>query len=181
MSGELNQLAYFAVFLAVAVIIGIAASYITQHSTGSVSARVLRDIRKRLASHIAGMPVVDIDQARSGELVARLNTDVNALARFLDIGLSRLFVQPLTAIIAFTVMLVIKWKLTVACFLITPVVIFSIERVSRIEGTIFKEILKKLGYVTSLIHDVISNISIVVNERTYFYRYRTSSIHCSAC
>ncbi len=107
---------------------------------GATGARLLRDLRQRLFSHLIGLSVDFFDHRRVGELLSRMGSDLTvvqtALTEQIPSGLQAL-VRFLGVLI---ILLVLHSRLTlVALLVVPPVVLFAIFFGRRLEKVAKKE------------------------------------------
>ena len=78
--------------LAIAALDAIA-SYLEKYLTTSVGQWISYDLRRRVYSHIQKLSLAFHDQERSGDIISRVTSDIDAIQSFITQGLSRDFDQ----------------------------------------------------------------------------------------
>ncbi len=114
--------------------------YFQIYLLGAAGARLLRDLRRRLFSHLVGLSVDFFDGRRVGELLSRMGSDLTVV----QAALTEQIPTGLQALVRFAgvlaILLVVQTRLTlVALLVVPPVVLFAVlfgrrlERVARDE------------------------------------------------
>ncbi|MCP5026601.1 MAG: ABC transporter ATP-binding protein [Actinomycetia bacterium] len=71
----------------------------------------LMSLRAQVFAHVHRLSLADLSESRTGILIARVTSDVDALARFVDWGLFVWLVRPVVVVAGFGVMAVYSWPL----------------------------------------------------------------------
>lgn len=129
--GGLNRLA----FICVGVFAAIAAlNFLESWLLQSASARMLRDLRGRLHSHLLTLTPAFYDSRRTGELLSRLNTDVALLSLVLTRDLVNGLQRTLTLVGALAILLSVHLRLTgVMLATVPPIIAAAVLFARRIE------------------------------------------------
>ncbi len=90
---------------------------------GGTGQRVLANLRVRLFSQLQALPISYFDTRPLGDLMSRLQGDVDTLNQLFAQGLTQLLGQLLALVGILVAMLVLDWKLALASFTIIPVML----------------------------------------------------------
>jgi ABC-type multidrug transport system fused ATPase/permease subunit len=113
-----------------AVLLEAGVGYAKSAAMARLSALSVRDLRNRLASHIQALPWATLERYHSGDLVSRLNSDLDSCeAVFLRVP--DYFHQPLQLIGGLAFMFVLSPKLTLVTCAAMPISLVVFERVVR--------------------------------------------------
>jgi subfamily B ATP-binding cassette protein MsbA len=89
-----------------------AASFGLSQLLGIAAQRTINDLRKELQRHVARLPVAYFDSTKSGILIARVMSDAEGVRNLVGTGFVQLIGGLFTAAVAFSVLLVLNWRLT---------------------------------------------------------------------
>ena len=153
---------YFALAAVVAVaLVGAAGSYVEKYSTTSISQWVAHDLRRLLYQRIQRLSLAEHNEARVGDLLTHVTSDINAVQDFIDSALLGIIVNVLTLIGMAGVMLYVSWRFTLVSLLVVPVlgvaVYFYTPRIKKASRRVKKresELLSGVAEVMTAIHVV---------------------------
>ena len=123
--------------LAVAVIavVGAVSSYTEKYLTTSVGQWVMHDLRRTLYQHIHHLSLAEHDEKRTGDLISRVTSDIEAVQDFITSALLGMLVNALTLAGMVAVMFYINWRFTLIALSIVPVlflvVFFFTKRIKK--------------------------------------------------
>src|SRR5437870_1544434 len=109
----------FAVLIVLAIaIVGALSSYFEKYLTTSVGQWVMHDLRRVLYSHIQRLSLSFHDQKRTGDLISRVTSDIDAVQSLISSVLLGMLVNVLTLLGMIAVMLYLNWMFTVIALLV---------------------------------------------------------------
>ncbi|WP_414147122.1 lipid A ABC transporter ATP-binding protein/permease MsbA [Erwinia sp. BNK-24-b] len=124
-------------------------SYISSYCISWVSGNVVMSMRRRLFSHMMGMPVAFFDQQSTGTLLSRITYDSEQVASSSSSALVTVVREGASIIGLFIMMFYYSWQLSVILILLAPVVSFAIRTVSKRFRSISKNMQNTMGQVTT--------------------------------
>jgi len=153
---------YFALAAVVAVaLVGAVGSYVEKYSTTSISQWVAHDLRRLLYQRIQRLSLAEHNEARVGDLLTHVTSDINAVQDFIDSALLGIIVNVLTLTGMAGVMLYVSWRFTLVSLLVVPVlgvaVFFYTPRIKKASRRVKKresELLSGVAEVMTAIHVV---------------------------
>jgi len=147
--------------LIIIAVVGAISTYVEKYFTTSVGQWVMHDLRRALYHHIQRLSLSYHDQKRTGELIATVTGDIDAIQDFVSQALLGIVVDVLTLLGMLLVMFYLDWRFTLIALSVTPllfVVVYSythrIKKASRARR-------KKEGEVVSIVQEVFSSIRVV--------------------
>jgi subfamily B ATP-binding cassette protein MsbA len=146
--------------LAIALLDAIS-SYAEKYFTTSVSQWVTHDLRRTLYSHIQRLSLAYHDQKRSGDLISRVTSDVDAIQSFINTALLGSLVNVITLVGMIGVMFYINWRFTLIALSVAPVLFMVVYTYTRRIKKASREVRKKEGQIVSVIEEVFSSIRVV--------------------
>jgi ABC-type multidrug transport system fused ATPase/permease subunit len=143
-----------------AVLLEAGAGYAKSAAMARLSALSVRDLRNRLTSHIQALPWATLERYHSGDLVSRLNSDLDSCeAVFLRIP--DYFHQPLQFVGGLTFMLLLSPKLTLVTCAAMPISLIVFERVVRPMQQHSTKAMESLAATNAAMQDAIRGAPIV--------------------
>ena len=159
-----NQLAVlnFAVGAVASIaIVGALSSYAEKYLTTSVSQWVTHDLRRMLYQHIQRLSLAEYDETRTGDLISRVTSDIDAVQDFVNSALLGILVNVLTLVGMIGVMFYINWRFTLIALSVSPVlfvfVYFFTHRIKKFS----RQVRKKESELTSVVQEVFTSIRVV--------------------
>jgi subfamily B ATP-binding cassette protein MsbA len=159
-----NKLAVlnFAVLaVAVIAIVGAVSSYAEKYFTTSVGQWVMHDLRRTLYQHIQRLSLADHDEKRTGDLISRVTSDIEAIQNFITTALLGMLVNVLTLAGMIGVMFYINWRFTLIALSVSPVlfvvVYFFTIRIKKAS----RAVRQKESELISIVQEVFSSIRVV--------------------
>jgi subfamily B ATP-binding cassette protein MsbA len=138
-----------------------AARYGQSYLMAAVGERVIARLRRDLYTHLQGMPLAFFTSRHSAELMARVVTDVNRLARLSSTVLVMVIRQVLMIVALVAVMFVREWRLALIALLVFPFVGLAVRAIGRKLYRINRRAQEKLAELNVLLHEAFSGTKIV--------------------
>jgi ATP-binding cassette, subfamily B, bacterial MsbA len=127
----------------------------------AVGERVVATLRRNLYTHIQQMPLSFFADLHSAELMSRLVTDVNRLARVSSTVLVMALRQLAMILALLSVMAVREWRLAVMAVIVFPFVGVAVRGIGRRLYRINKRSQEKVAELNVLLHEAFSGMKIV--------------------
>jgi subfamily B ATP-binding cassette protein MsbA len=142
-------------------VFGAISSYIEKYLTTSVGQWVMHDLRRVLYSHIQRLSLSYHDQKRTGDLISRCTTDIDAVQSLISQVLLGMLVNILTLIGMMAVMLYLNWAFTVIALLVAPALFFVVYHYTHRIKNASRAMRRQEGEVVSVLEEVLSSIRVV--------------------
>jgi subfamily B ATP-binding cassette protein MsbA len=123
--------------------------YISSYCISWVSGKVVMTLRRRLFSHMMGMPVAFFDQQSTGTLLSRISYDCEQVASSSSGSLVTVVREGASIVGLFVMMFYYSWQLSLILLVLAPIVSVAIRIVSKRFRTISKNMQNTMGQVTS--------------------------------
>jgi len=123
--------------------------YISGYCISWVSGKVVMSLRRRLFSHMMGMPVAFFDQQSTGTLLSRISYDCEQVASASSGSLVTVVREGASILGLFIMMFYYSWQLSLILLVLAPVVSLAIRLVSRRFRRISRNMQDTMGQVTS--------------------------------
>ena len=138
-----------------------AGRYGQSYLMASVGERVIAGLRRQLYTHIQQMPLSFFADLHSAELMSRIVTDVNRLARVSSTVLVMSLRQVLMIVALLSVMVVREWRLALIAVVVFPFVGLAVRSIGRRLYRINKRSQEKVAELNVLLHEAFSGMKIV--------------------
>jgi subfamily B ATP-binding cassette protein MsbA len=152
-------------FAALAVIViaigGAVSSYTEKYLTTSVGQWIMHDLRRTVYHHIQRLSLAYHDQKRTGDLISRVTSDIDAIQSLISTVLLGLIVNILTLVGMVCVMSYLNWRFTIIALTIVPLLFLVVYSFTRRIKHASREVRKKEGEVVSVLQEVLSSIRVV--------------------
>ncbi|MBC7869364.1 MAG: ABC transporter ATP-binding protein [Chitinophagaceae bacterium] len=158
---SLRQLLGDIFLLVLFALITLAAFYGQRTYSGDVAYSVLYDVRKTLFNNLVTLEQRFYQSYTTGDLISRMNSDLEMIWRLLALGLNRIGSAILTIVVAFFLLATVNLPLTVLVFVILTISTTFQLRAGRLLVPMFEKVQDQAGNVSGLVQDVISGIQTV--------------------
>ncbi len=128
-------------------------SYIGQHIVG--------DIREDLYAHVQRQPVSFFHQRKTGDVMARITHDVNALAELVSGGFVHLLNDLFTLIGIVAIMLLMNVQLALVSFITIPFILLTVSFLGKRMRTAYRDVREKLAALNADVEQNITGIRLV--------------------
>jgi len=135
--------------------------YVKEYLFDVLSAEVNKDIKQDLFDHILTLPFSYFDNMNTGELMSRINEDVENIWKTISFGL-RLFVENIIYfILATSLLFYLNWKLALACLvLMLPIAYIAIVFEKKV-GTTYDKISDQAAILNTTAQENIAGVRLV--------------------
>src|SRR5438094_245310 len=152
----------FAVLSVLAIaIVGALSSYLEKYLTTSVGQWVMHDLRRVLYSHIQRLSLSFHDHKRTGDLISRVTTDIDAVQSLISNVLLGLVVNVLTLVGMMLVMLYLNWAFTLIALMVAPGLFLAVYHYTHRIKSASRAMRQQEGEVVNVLEEVLSSIRVV--------------------
>ncbi|MBR3647860.1 MAG: ABC transporter ATP-binding protein [Paludibacteraceae bacterium] len=92
---------------------------------------VLRDLRQQLYNKVLSLPMGYFTEAKKGDVMSRMTSDVNEVEASIMASLDMLFKDPIMIVIYLVMLFCLSWELTLFVLILLPTVGWLIGRIGR--------------------------------------------------
>ncbi|NLG54796.1 MAG: ABC transporter ATP-binding protein [Rhodococcus sp.] len=150
-----------AALMASVALVQFSCATLRRRTGGRLAVDAQRDLRLSMARKLASLDAAWFDQARTGGLLTRVSSDIDAVRAFLGFGFAFIVIDGLTMAIALTQMWLLDVRLTVLTLVFTiPTLILALWFNSHLRVS-FHRLQERRSEVTSVVHEAAAGISVV--------------------
>ena len=121
--GNLGALELYVALLVVAMSSAALSNIAFLRVSGGVGQDVLFDLRLRLFRHVQELSLSFYERYTSGRIIARLTSDIDALAELLATGLSSVVTSLLSVLAIAAIMVRLDWRLGLGALVVSPLIL----------------------------------------------------------
>ncbi len=151
----LGMLAFYAVSYVI--------NFYAMYSSFVFTQHVISNLRLKAYSSLLALPLERFTSERSGSMVSRVVSDVNALESMIQAGASRIVGQLFSIVVALIILFYMNWVLALVAVASVAVMAFITLRFQAPLRPMSREIRRKVGDMTAVASEAISNIAVVKN------------------
>ncbi len=158
---DLDKLYMVLTWVVAAIVVQAITSFLLTKLLSVEAQKLIAELRVRVQQKVLGLPINFFDNAKSGELVSRIMTDVEGVRNLVGTGLVQLIGGSLTAIISLFLLIDISPKMT--AFVLIPVSIFAVVAMKAFGfiRPIFRERGKINAEVTGRLTETLNGIRVI--------------------
>jgi ATP-binding cassette subfamily B protein len=152
----------FAVLAVLAIAtMGAISSYFENYLTTTVGQWVMHDLRRVVYQHIQRLSLSFHDQKRTGDLISRVTSDIDAIQSLVSNVMLGIVVKILTLLGMICVMFYLSWEFTLIALLVTPALFLVVYEFTRRIKKASRAVRRKEGQIVSVLEEVLSSIRVV--------------------
>ena len=136
-------------------------SFIRRYASTYFSQKVVYDIRNDVFVSLQNQSFAFYDKTHTGQLLAKVTTDMDRIRRFLGFQLAFLMTSVILLVVALYTMFSINTMLTLFLLLIMPCIFATFYLFGKKIRPVFTEIREQYGSLTSVLHEAITGIRVV--------------------
>ena len=158
---DVSRVVKVAIIYVATKFIEVVSRFIMQSFGHIMGAKIERDMRGDVFNHLLSMDTEFFNEAKIGQLMTRMTTDLNEITEFSHHVPEEFLVGAIKLIISFVVLLTINWKLSLIIYILIPIM-YIVSRKSRAKFRLATmNTRKQIGAINSGIEDTLLGISVV--------------------
>ncbi|MGY8909288.1 MAG: ABC transporter ATP-binding protein [Flavobacteriales bacterium] len=122
---------------------------------------IVKDLRDKLYNKIVELPIAYFTEKRKGDIIARMTADVQEVEVSILTSIETIVREPLTVVIAISIMLFMSMKLTLFVFILLPVSGFIISSISKKLKSNSVKAQKETGTFLSFIEETLTGLRVI--------------------
>ena len=176
--GDAGALNRAAVAYLVVALLGLALGRSVIWLVSRTGERFLRALRERVFRHLMSLSMDFFEREKTGRLVARMTSDIDALQELVSQGLV-MFVQNILIFVgAIVVIFLMSWQLSLAVLVIVPPVLVASRWFRRESNRAYLEVRERIGANLATLQEGLEGVRVVQafgRERGWISRFRTTN------
>ena len=174
-AGALNLSALLYLFAAVA---GLFFGRAVIRMVAKVGEAFLRDLRSRVFRHLMSLGMDFFEREKTGKLVARMTSDMDALQELVQMGLVMFVQNGLLFVGAILVIFLMSWKLALCTLVVVPPVVIASRWFRKASNKAYLLVRDRIGQNLSTLQEGLAGIRVVqafARERAFTRRFQESN------
>jgi ABC-type multidrug transport system fused ATPase/permease subunit len=159
--GDLGPLPPLIALYAALAVAGGAIGFASTTLTTWLSQRFVLTMRTRFFAHLQTLPLDFFERRRLGDVIARLTGDVAAVETLVLSGVGATAFHVTAAGVFAVAALLLDWQLALACFLLGPLFLLAVRRLSRLLREAARERRRRSGSISALAEETLGSIALV--------------------
>jgi ABC-type multidrug transport system fused ATPase/permease subunit len=159
--GMIRTLLFICGVLALAGFIRGIISHVMIRSYWHVGEVLVRDLRNALYGKLQHLDLAFYDQARTGDLMSRITTDILLIRNFFAFGIEHRIRITLITLTIFVLMLIQEWRLALAVYGLLPLLYLVVVSFSKRMRKAVMDKQKQMGILAARVQENITGIRIV--------------------
>lgn len=139
--------------------------YLGTYTMAKVGLRVVTNMRQDLMDHVLRMPLGFFKNYATGDLIARINTDVLRMQQAISVKMGEMLKELAMLGVYLFIAFALNWKLSLTLFVLVPLVGYPIATFSRKIRRYASQSQHYLGSLTGQLKEVLVGIRIVKSFR----------------
>jgi ATP-binding cassette subfamily B protein len=136
-------------------------TYGEKYVTTTVGQWVTHDLRRRLYTQVQRLSLAYHDQSKTGDLISRVTSDIDAIQTFIVSGLLSIIVDVATIVGMISVMFWLNWRLMLIAMAVVPVLFGIVYSYTRRVKKYSREVRQHEGRMLSVMQEVLGSIRVV--------------------
>ncbi len=121
-----------------------------------IGEQVMYDLRLQLFAHVQRQSLAFFANAKPGEVISRVLTDVQGVGQALQDNLVKLLQNVLTLTVSIVLLLVLDWRLALVALSALPLFVFPAKKVGRQRKALKKETQARMAELTGILMETLS-------------------------
>lgn len=156
-----NSVRFISLVSLLALILRAVFGFITKFLIGYLTKSVTKDLRSKILIHMLFLPINFFKQNAIGNLISKVNYDVEQITRALSDSVLELLSSVVTIIFFIVVMLSFSWQLTVMALLIAPLIAWFLRSINIRIRKYSTRLQQSVGDVSHLAHELIEACQVI--------------------
>lgn len=158
---ELDGLPRYILLLAIVYVMLSVTSYIGSFMMVSIAQRTVYLLRNQLFEHFQTLPVAYYDQKQHGELMSRMQNDIENVSQVLNSSFIQFTSSVVTLIGTLSIMLYLSPLLTLLTVMIIPIMFISLRWITARTSVLYALRQKQFGIMNGYIEEIVNGQTVV--------------------
>ena len=144
----------------------------------NIGEHFLRDLRVRVFRHLTSLGLDFFERERTGRLVSRLTSDVDALQELVQVGLAMFVQNVLLFCGAVIVIFTMSWQLALCVLVVVPPVVWATRWFRKAANLAYLEVRERIGTNLATLQEGLAGVRVVQafgRERAFASRFRETN------
>lgn len=162
---DADALRIYSITAILAMVVFLVLSYFAERQFAALATAGSRALQTGLFNHMQTLSLSFFDRNPIGELLSRVNNDLEAVSRFFEQAVSQIVRAAVQIVLILIVMVLVNWQLTLAALLVVPIMLIATFALQRVSTPAFAKMQEELGGLSGFQEETISGHKVVINNR----------------
>jgi ATP-binding cassette, subfamily B, bacterial len=138
----------------------------------------LRDLRRRVFRHLMSLGLDYFEREKTGRLVARMTSDIDAMQELVQIGLVMFVQNALIFVGALVIIFILSWQLALCTLIVVPPVFIASRWFRRESNRAYLDVRERIGTNLATLQEGLSGVRVVqafAREGAFTRRFRNTN------
>lgn len=163
--GSVAELQRWVIYALISGGVFIVMTFFAERMFADLATQGLQGLQTHLFSHMQTLSLNFFDRQPIGELLSRITNDTEVVSLFYEQAVGPIIRASITIILAFIIMLIIDWRLTIVALLIVPVILILTNVIERISTPAFAKLQEELGTLSGFQEESLSGHKVIISKR----------------
>ncbi len=152
-------------------------SVLEQYINSWISQKIIYDMRNEMYDHLQHMPHSFFTNEKQGDIITRMNSDINGVSSIISGTLTSIVSNTLTVGVSVFYLFYTDWRLAIVGLIVLPVMIFPTRSVGKKRWTLASESQEKHDELNQQINETLSVsgsmlVKLFTKEKTEFEKFK---------
>lgn len=155
-------------------------SVLEQYINSWISQKIIFDMRNEMYDHLQHMPHSFFTNEKQGDIITRMNSDINGVSSVISGMLTSIVSNTLTVGVSVFYLFYTDWRLAIVGLLVLPLLIFPTRSVSRKRWMLVSEAQEKHDELNQQINETLSVsgsllVKLFTKEKAEYEKFKTKN------
>jgi ATP-binding cassette subfamily B protein len=160
-AGDVSVLNQSALIYVGVAVLGLILGRISIMTVARVGEAFLRDLRVRVFRHLTTLGLDFFEREKTGRLVSRMTSDVDALQELVQMGLTALVQNVLLFTGALVAILLLSWQLALCILFLVPPLVIGTRWFRRRANVAYLEVRERIGHNLATLQEGLAGVRVV--------------------
>ncbi len=153
-------------------------SVLEQYINSWISQKIIFDMRNEMYDHLQHMPHAFFTNEKQGDIITRMNSDINGVSAVISVMLTSVVSNILTVGTCVFYLFYTDWRLAIVGLIVIPLLIFPTKAVGKKRWMLASEVQEKSDELNTHINETLSVsgsmlVKLFTKEKTEYQKFRS--------
>ena len=176
-NGQMQALVKLLVLAFVVLSLAQIISVLEQYINSWISQKIIFDMRNEMYDHLQHMPHAFFTNEKQGDIITRMNSDINGVSAVISVMLTSVVSNILTVGTCVFYLFYTDWRLAIVGLIVLPVLIFPTKAVGKKRWMLASEVQEKSDVLNTHINETLSVsgsmlVKLFTKEKTEYNKFK---------
>ena len=176
-NGQMRMLVKLLVLAFIVLSLAQIISVLEQYINSWISQKIIYDMRNEMYDHLQHMPHAFFTNEKQGDIITRMNSDINGVSAVISVMLTSIVSNVLTVGTSVFYLFYTDWRLAIVGLIILPLLIFPTKAVGKKRWMLATEVQEKSDELNTHINETLSVsgsmlVKLFAKEKTEYNKFK---------